>query len=685
MKLKDTYLFCFLSCVFFISVAQQHVNDIDTLTVKNHLDYKLNRALNIPDYKKALNIIDSMEVYGLQNNDLLFTAYAYSAKTSIYRFNQDITNAKIYVRKSIKIYEKYNYHNGLVSLNSHLANILRAEGKLDSCFYVLNSISKRYISDSISKRNLRYYYNEKDISHSMAGRIDSSLHYTLKKIALIEKDNHYDLGISYTIMAKNFYLVKDFSKALVYINKSLDHFSEESKKPETAISRAYILKSKILLDLNRYEKVESTLDIVTDLIKKKNSIDYGLKIQTLRSKLYWKTKQFHKLPSFDIDSNDYKKVSSHTFFNFYLTNLEQNISKKKWTESKILITRLNALLPSISDLSYKQSFYKLSSLYWEGIKDFEKSYSTQNQYLKIKETINTRQQTYIAYDLDQKYQLAKKNEEIARKEFTIKEQENQLLKKEKDQIYLTLSIISAILAFITLLFIYKQRQKIKNNEILALQKQQEIVKLEALIKGEEKERNRLGQDLHDGINGDLSVIKYKITSIESSQLMEKEKQFHSEAIELLDNTVEQIRLISHNLAPSILQDFNLTQAIQQLCDKINSTYTVNINFQYFGHHLVLEQEKEISIYRIIQELVNNIIKHANATEAIVQINNHNNRLYITVEDNGKGFDLDTKSYGIGLQNIKSRVSFLNADLEISSCDQGTSIHINLDLDKTKKA
>ncbi|WP_298319575.1 sensor histidine kinase [uncultured Aquimarina sp.] len=681
MKQKNTYLFYLLFYTFSMSIAQQHMSDVDTSTVKARLEYKLNKALNIADYKKAFNIIDSMEVYGLQNNDLLFTAYAYSAKTSIYRFNQDITNAKTYVQKSIKIYEKYNYHNGLLSLNSHLANILRAEGKLDSCFYVLNSISKRYISDSISKRNLRYFYNEKDISHSMAGRIDSSLHYTLKKIALIKKDNHYDLGISYTIMAKNFYLVTDLSKALTYINKSLDHFFKEEDKPETAICRAYILKSKILLDLNRYEEVESTLNIVTDLIKKKNFIDYSLKIQTLRSKLYWKTKQIQKLPSFSIDSNDYNKISNHTFFSFYLTNLEQNISKKNWKESKTLITKLNTLLPSISDLNYKLSFYQLSSTYWAGIRNYEKSYQTQNQYLKIKETINTRQQTYVAYDLDQKYQLAKKNEEIVRKEFKIKEQENQLLRKEKHQTYLTLSIVSATLAFFTLLYIYRQRQKLKNNEILALQKQQEIIKLEALIKGEEKERNRLGQDLHDGINGDLSVIKYKITSIESSRLMEKEKQFHNEAIELLDNAVEQIRLISHNLTPSMLQGFNLTEAIQQLCDKVNTSSTVNISFQYFGNKLILEKEKEISIYRIIQELVNNIVKHANASEALIQINQHKNRLHVTIEDNGIGFNIHSKSNGIGLQNIKSRVSYLRAHLDVSSNNKGTSFSIDIDLNK----
>ncbi len=680
MKLGSIYVYCFIIFNFYV-VSAQHIKIQDTSSIENKLKYKLYKLLDESNYKKALIITDSMEIYGAKNSNSLFLAYAYDAKTMIYRFRQDLPKAKAYVKKSIQIYEEHKRYNSLVALNAHLANILRAEGKLDSCLIVLNTISRKYITDTTSKKNLRYFYNEKDISHSLAGRIDSSFHYTFKKIALTNEDDYYGLGVSYTILAKNFYTVNDLPKALIYIDKSIDYLSMGAYSYDVATCRALILKGKILLSLNRYTEVEQCANSITALIKNKNQPEYKAQANILLSKLYRKRKQFEKIPSIDFFVKKHKNISFGTLFEFYNLKLEQAIYHTSWKEAGELIEKLDHLTSKISGLKSKQSFYKLSSIYWAAIKDFEKSYYSQNQHLQIKEKINTRQQTYMAYDLDQRYQLAKKNKEIALQNFKIKEQENQLLLKKKHQTYLSISILSAILAFISLLFVYRQRQKIKDNEILALQRRQEIIRLESLISGEEKERNRLAQDLHDGINGDLSAIKYKFTSIKGSKLDKKEKVIHKEAIAMLDNTVEQVRRISHNLAPSSLQNFDLVKTIKQFCNKISFSHSLQVSFQHFGNKIQLDKQKENAIYRIVQELINNVVKHAEASEALVQVNQYKNKVHITVEDNGKGFDPNIKSDGIGLQNIKSRVSFLKADLDIISEDQGTSFHIIIDLNK----
>lgn len=669
-------LFFVISTSYYVSA--QHAKVLDTSTIENKLQYRLQQFLDQLDYEKAITIIDSIELYSIQHNKPLVRAYAYDAKTVIYRFKQDIPNAKTFVKKSIKIYETYQRHNHLVALNAHLANILRAEGKLDSCLQLLNETSKKYISDSISRRNLRYFYNEKDISHYLAGRIDSSLHYTFKKIVLADDNDYYDLGISYTILAKNFYTVNDFSKALIYINKSLDYLSKGKYTYDTARCNAYLLKGKILLNLNRYDEVELCTKTIFTLIKNKNQFESKAQASILLSKLYWKRKQYEKIPTSDSFIKNHKNISYGTLFEFYNLKLEQAIYNTSLKEAGKLIQTLDSLVPKISRLKSKESFYKLSANYWAAIENFEKSYHSQNQHLKIKEKINTRQQTYAAYDLDQKYQLVKKNEEIVQQNFVLQEKENQLLVKEKQQTFLTLSTISAVLGFIVLFLVYRQYQRTKNGEILALHHKQEIIKLESLIQGEEKERKRLAQDLHDGINGDLSAIKFKMTSIDGARLNEKEKRFQQDAIKMLDNTVDQVRRISHNLAPSSLQNFDVIQALQQFCRKINDSNNIRINFQYYGDLLILDTEKENNIYRMIQELINNIIKHAKATEALIQFNNHQNKLLITVEDNGVGFDKNlVVNDGIGLHNIKSRVSLLNASLDIQSSSEGTSITIEI--------
>jgi len=179
----------------------------------------------------------------------------------------------------------------------------------------------------------------------------------------------------------------------------------------------------------------------------------------------------------------------------------------------------------------------------------------------------------------------------------------------------------------------------------------------------------------------LAVIKYKISSIGQKKLTAKEKTDYDEALSMLDNAVEQVRRISHNLAPPSLYRFDLIEAIEQFCMKQNTLEKVKISFQHFGNRGSLKKENETAIYRIIQEIINNILKHSGASEAMVQINNHGDKLTLTVEDNGKGFDAYDTAKGIGLQNIKSRVDFLKADLDIDSSNKGTTVQIEMELDK----
>jgi signal transduction histidine kinase len=135
------------------------------------------------------------------------------------------------------------------------------------------------------------------------------------------------------------------------------------------------------------------------------------------------------------------------------------------------------------------------------------------------------------------------------------------------------------------------------------------------------------------------------------------------------------------LAPPSLQNFNLIEAIQQYCSKISESNILKINFQNYGELLTLNKDTETAIYRIVQEAINNIMKHSKASEAIVQINNHDDNLHITIEDNGIGFNTNNKYEGLGLKNIRSRVELLKGELTIDSNNKGTSIQINIDLNK----
>ena len=323
------------------------------------------------------------------------------------------------------------------------------------------------------------------------------------------------------------------------------------------------------------------------------------------------------------------------------------------------------------DLSFGviESYTKLSELE-SSIGNFKKALTYQSLANEASnKVINDRNNQYIN-DLVIKYDANAKTQKIAdlsSENIAVKSQ----LRKNK---IIMGSIGFSALCFMGMVFTYfHQRQKRKDDLILSLKREHQIKTLESLIKGEEQERNRIAKELHDGLNGDLSAIKFKLNKItESSQLNV------SEVIDMLDKSCQQVRNISHNLIPPSLESFNLAEATEEFCSKMDDIHDENIHFQHLGDAFQLDKKVEVNIYRIIQELVTNSLKHANASEISVQLCKRGHRLEITVEDNGKGFDPNrVKSQGIGLKNIQSRVDFLDADLDFSSDLSGASYYIEL--------
>ncbi len=314
--------------------------------------------------------------------------------------------------------------------------------------------------------------------------------------------------------------------------------------------------------------------------------------------------------------------------------------------------------------------YRLKKEYVAALDNYEK-YSDTKDSLSGIETIKNINR------LQFQYETAQKDKEITEQDLTIKEQENTILINEAKATRIMLVAFLALGALVFLFFYYRQRQKLKNKEIEALKVSQELTKLEALIEGEENERQRLAQDLHDGINGDLSVIKYKITSIDKKKLDAEESEEYTMAISMLDNAIEQVRSISHDLAPPSLQNYNIVEAISQYCLKIASGSDLQINFQNYGEVVKIPTDLETAIYRITQELVNNSLKHADANIILVQINFHESALHVSVQDDGKGYDHTVKKTGLGLNNIISRTEFLGAELHVESSDQGTLTTIDV--------
>ena len=278
-------------------------------------------------------------------------------------------------------------------------------------------------------------------------------------------------------------------------------------------------------------------------------------------------------------------------------------------------------------------------------------------------------------DLEKKYETEKKDNQIKLQQAEIKRKST-----------LNYILIGGAVALLMVSFLsyrnYRQKQKLQQQRINELETEKKLAATEAVLKGEEQERTRLAKDLHDGLGGMLSGIKYSFQTMKGNLIMTPENQQAFErSMDMLDSSIREMRRVAHNMMPEALVKFGLDTALKDFCNDINQSGALNVSYQSIGMEAaVIEQTTAITVYRIVQELINNTMKHAAAKNAIVQVSKTNGILSVTVEDDGKGFDTAVLSQvrGIGWDNIKNRVEFLKGTLDVDSQPgKGTSVHIEL--------
>ncbi|MBC7872940.1 MAG: sensor histidine kinase, partial [Ferruginibacter sp.] len=229
----------------------------------------------------------------------------------------------------------------------------------------------------------------------------------------------------------------------------------------------------------------------------------------------------------------------------------------------------------------------------------------------------------------------------------------------------------------------KQQDELQQQRIADLEKDKQLVAVDAMLKGQEEERSRLAKDLHDGLGGLLSGVKYSLSNMKDNLIVTPENMAVFErSLDMIDTSIRELRRVAHNMMPEMLTKFGLEEALNEYCNTINATKLLAVKYQSHGMDTRLEKSTEIIVYRIIQELLNNVMKHSGATEVFLQVVREQGRLNLVVEDNGKGFDekLPENNKGAGLASIRSRVEYLKGQLDIHAAPgKGTLITIEFNV------
>jgi len=561
-------------------------------------------------------------------------------------------------------------------------------------------------------------------SHSYAAIVfsdlavyDSAIYYNNKALPFAKKIG-YKKGIAatYINLGNTYQFFGQYDKVSEHYFKGIQIF--EANKDSVNVAKSYQNLAALFSSINQHNKEVEYLELALKTNAKTNTVQNGMIYGDLglaHSKLGLLSKAlsfFNKADSiaktvsnkrldFFVSRNygeyylfvqDYEKailfykkalkINTHLNDEYYkadvLFKLGETYSKlKRYNTAISFLEKALRFAKDSMIIEIQEKVYLEMTFINENLGNFKQAYTYNKLGLKLSDSLKNERHIKQINLLEKQFESKKKDSEIYEQRLLLAEQENIIGKKQMQKnIAIGLAILFLILSLSSWL-IYRQRQKRKDQELLVLKNEAQINSLESLIEGEEKERFRIAKELHDGVNGDLSAIKHKLNT-----LIKLNNKTIEEAVVMIDKSCEQVRAISHNLVPPALENFDLQTAASDYCTNMNNIHEPKITFSYLGDDIELPKIVEINIFRIIQELVTNSIKHASAKKIDVQLSLRGNDLQLAVEDNGNGFDvLDTTLDGIGMSNIKHRVSFLNGEIDMTSNNDGT--FVNIFMDKTR--
>jgi two-component system, NarL family, sensor kinase len=598
--------------------------------------------------------------------------------------NNEPETAKQYYRKARDLSKKINFTRGVIKYITNYTFVLNMQGDYDSSLFLnLQSVElSRQIKDSVYlaktlfntgtsyrvqgayEKAVQYYTEGKkifekfgdsdteaqgnDILQSLYAALkqyDRAMEYGKKAVAGLRKLNNPSyLGVALNNLGLNYLSTKKFDTAAIIFKECLQiALQVEDKNLEQS---AYLNLGDIYLEQAEYQKMKPYLEQALKLSVQLGAHESELIARKGLSFYYNSIKNYPK-------ALQYAKEALALSYQYGF----------KEQRGKVFV--------QLSNLAFAMQDMKLGDYY-----------AVQSTLLGDSLMNETIQKNTL--EIEKKYESEKKENQIAQLQAEKKVQQFAL--RQKNTLNYILIASAFILVLVSLLSYrnYKQKQKLQQQRIADLETQQQLMATEAVLKGEEQERTRLAKDLHDGLGGMLSGIKYSFNNMKGNLVMTPENnQAFERSMDMLDSSIKEMRRVAHNMMPEALVKFGLDAALKDFCNDINNSGALQISYQSIAiENFTLPQTTAITIYRIVQELINNTIKHAAAKTAVVQIAKHDSRIAITVEDDGKGFDkaiLD-KPEGIGWGNIQSRVEFLKGKLDVNSQPgKGVSVLIELDV------
>lgn len=645
MQRITSILFGFLSC---LTVANAQLN-------RDSLQQKLRSAKE--DTNKVYLLINMGETY----------------------LHSEPQVASSYYRQAGELSAKLGYKFGQYRSLQYTSGSFIVTGNYDSALYYnqqaleVAKAMKDSLSIGISLFNIGIAYREKS-------EFEHAINYCLQGLKIIEPRNSpaYEVQIMDALQLL-YYNRSEYDKALMYGRKALALSRKMPDKVQLIKSLANLSMS--LMEINKMDSAYTLLKEAESIAKPLHEpwIDAGIATNlagcAIQKHNYDEARSYAKR-NLEIS----RQIDDPSGISMGLRTLSIcDLQQGNFDNARILADSAIAISRKYGHTRDEVNLLRLLSVIGYARHDLEKALNYDTESNKKLDAMIKDLMSQQSAELEKKYETEKK--EAAIKTLEAEKKVQQLSIRQKNTINYILIGCAAVLAVLAALIYLtqKQKQKLQQQRISELETEKQLAATEAVLKGEEQERSRLAKDLHDGLGGILSGIKYSFNTMKSNLHLTPENQYAFErGVEMLDISIKEMRRVAHNMMPEALLKFGLDTALKDFCNDINQSGALRIVYQSIGMEADISKPAAIPVYRIVQELVNNIIKHAEASSAIVQLSRTDNNINITVEDDGNGFDSSAlqQTSGIGWSNIRSRVEYLKGNLNIQSAPgKGTSVHV----------
>lgn len=556
-------------------------------------------------------------------------ALALQTIASVYQIKKDFASAIKYYQLAIEAGETYTHHNAEDDFYPALLNLYFYLGDYPNAMKASAKALEQALKKGDRKRIARcnnlfgyIYYKQ--------GNIEASKKYYNNYIKMAgELKDSFMLAHAFSEVSEVLMEEKKYPSALEHLNGARSIYTQLIQKNKQAFNANVGSSARALLT-NTLHKTGKAYKYVGD---HHTALKYALAALDSARNAPCNT---YELAGYHINAGDiYKELRDHekaTSHLLYGLGIAHNIRHRE---------------------TMRDAYNYLSQAY-ELQKQYDSAYLFYRLYTAIKDSIVNHETSRKISEMEAKYEMEKKNKEI-----------------EKQQLASRIMIIVFIFFALTLLLLYNRfrlKQKNKHQQEMSRQRNEMF---NTIINVQDKERKRIAQDIHDSLGSVLAVAKLKLSGMEDDRCRN--------IMALLDEAVSELRSISHNIMPATLSKLGLTVALEQFFQTISSYQGLSCHYSAHGLDERLDEETEMNVYRIVLELSNNVVKHAQAGKLTVQLVRHPGHINIIVEDDGKGFDPHNlpRSGGIGLSNVLSRVEFMNGKIDIDSGNSGTTVMIDI--------